>query len=144
MNSNNHQNLIESRGACRYFPKCKWGDNCKWEHPKNVPNHKPKTYNSVPQNQQRMQQDQYTHQRPTYNSPYQRPVPFPSNLSKPPPPSHNPPPYNPYFYNASNPQMLIHDSLPCNQFSATVSPQYNVDNHNLINIPLVPCNEMYM
>ena len=141
-----HPKIVESRGPCRYFPKCKWGDNCKWEHPKNIANHKPRTYNSVPQNQQRIQQNQYP-QRPIFNSqnPKQH-VPYPGNVNvnKPPPPLQNPPPYNPHYYQTGNPQMMMNDSLP-NQFSATFSPQYSVvpENCNLINIPIVPCNEMY-
>ena len=156
-NINNYGKILESRGPCRYFPKCKWGDTCKWDHPRNIVNHKPRTYNSVPLNQQRVPQNQANYKVPTFNSKNQQPnqpiynglnqqpkqpVVFHGNMSKPPPHLYNPPPYNPY-YQSSNPQ-LMNDSLP-NQLSANFSPQYNVvpENCNLIHVPLVPCNDMY-
>ena len=93
--NNNSHNHSESRGLCRYFPKCKWGNTCKWEHPNNVPNQKPRSFNSVPQNQQIMHQNQYPHQKPqnqqirqhnqyTNQKPVygQRQVPYHGDLSK--------------------------------------------------------------
>ena len=109
-----------------------------------MPNHKPRTYDSVPLNQQRMQQNQYP-LRPSFNGPRQ-PVQFLDNMSKPPPPLPNPPPYNPHYFQTGNPQMMMNDSLPYNQLSATYSSQYSVvpENCNLINVPLVPCNDLYV
>ena len=138
----------ESRGPCRYFPKCKWGDKCKWEHLTNTWNQKPRKFNSVPGNQLRT--PQYPNNPPhsyhyEFNPGPKQPVQLPINVSKPPPPLYQNP--NPVYYHSGTPQML-NGSLPY-QVSATVNPQNSVnqsefvDNCNLINIPLVPCQNSY-
>ena len=140
--SNNHQ-TYEPRGPCRYFPNCKWGDRCKWDH-SNV-NKKPRKFNSIPYNQLRTPHIPYS--QPQLNHEIhpgpQQPVHVFTDVSKPPPPySHQNPSYqsgNPTEMNRSLPYVV----------SATFTPQNSVnnskfvDNCNLINVPLVPCQNLY-
>ena len=145
--SNNYKKS-ESRGPCRYFPNCKWGDRCKWDHFTNALNHKPRKFNSIPKNQLRPSQNHYTQPHPNgyeVNPIPKQPVFFPHNVSEPPPPIYSNP--NPVYYQSGNPQMM-NKSLPY-QVSATFTPQTSVnkpefiENCNLINIPLVPCQNSY-
>ena len=144
--SNNHQKY-ESRGPCRYFPNCKWGDKCKWDHFTNIVKPKPRNFFSVPNTQLR---PSYSNHQ-SYPKPYemksrpQQPVHFPKDVSKPPPPMYGNP--NPFYYQPGNTQM-INESLPY-QVSATSTSQSCVnkpefiDNRNLINVPLVSYQNSY-
>ena len=141
-----NQKKSESRGPCRYFPKCKWGDKCKWDHFSNTWNQKPRRFNSIPDNQLRTFQNPYNQPHSNqyeFNPGPKHPVQFP-NVSKPPPPFYQN--TNPVYYQSGTPQMS-NESLPY-QVSATFNPQNSVqskfvDNCNLINIPLVPCQNSY-